>query len=122
MKRREFLTAGMAALGYMLTPEGLWVPGQKVISIPTDKIYKGPEFGGIDSDGMPVTLTGRYEIIDGIKNAVLDELTGRIEIRDLLITELNASMNQTIYDLRSHGVILTRNDTLHVSTEKGDIV
>jgi hypothetical protein len=37
MNRRKFLTA-MAA-GAIITAEGLWIPGQKLISIPSGRVF-----------------------------------------------------------------------------------
>ena len=36
--RRQFLIGALAA-GAVMTAEGLWVPGQKLISIPSKKIF-----------------------------------------------------------------------------------
>jgi len=46
--RREFLA--MMAAGMVMTAEGIWMPGQKLISIPSKKIF------------MPELPPGRMEL------------------------------------------------------------
>ena len=44
MKRRDFLKGGLSAAaiaaGYVMTPEGIWHPDQRLISVPGDIIIK----------------------------------------------------------------------------------
>ncbi len=64
VNRREFLAA--LAAGYVVTAEGLWLPGKKVISIPKREVVQ-PDYLRIILEGegnpLPVGVNGKILMI-----------------------------------------------------------
>lgn len=59
LSRREFIAALMA--GVVVTAEGLWMPGEKLISIPSRKFFIPEGTLAWLEDGVPmVRLSGKY--------------------------------------------------------------